>query len=460
MEFKKDYNWVHFIGIAGVATAQLAVAMLGKGYVVSGSDENIYEPMKSYLERYKGLKVNNGYNYRNLIEGDSIPSLVIAVGGLSRKNKEILFARKYEIEVKSYPEVLQNELIVPDNSIVIAGSFGKTTTTAALIDIFKEAGKNISYMVGGQVVGWDTGLSLKTPATEFSIIEGDEYMASRDDTKSKFFYYNPKYLVITGYTHDHTDLFATEEAYFANFIKLVKTLPKDGILVLNAKFPRLVELSKYSRARVVFYKYDKDTHLPKNNLFGEFNYENLLAAITIATQLGIGNNSINSALKNFKGIKRRLEQVSVIESNDKKILVIDDFGASAGKAGSAISAMREKYPKHKIVAVFEPNLGSRTIEAIPQYKKSFAECDFLLLPQFTEIKQQGLLTSEEFARNILENNYIDKQKIVLVANNKNFAGDVKGIINNTVELNNWIVLFLSSHSVDKYLKDLHDVFKK
>jgi UDP-N-acetylmuramate: L-alanyl-gamma-D-glutamyl-meso-diaminopimelate ligase len=455
--WSKKNNWIHFTGVAGIVTGQLAAAYERKGYIVTGSDQGIYEPMKSFLATKTGIKIKNNYSYKNLLwqtysreesEEYIIPSKVIAAGGLSRKNKELVFARKHSIPIYNFAEILAEELIVENYSIVVAGSFGKTTTTAMLVNILLEAGKEISYMFGGIVENIEYSLKLKNEATEMSVIEGDEYISSRTDTKSKFFHYKPKYLLLTGYAYDHTDVFTTTNDYYLNFEKLIEKLPEDGKLVINGKYEQLVKLAEKAACQVIVYDKEGQKNLPSLNVIGDFNRENALAAATMAKALSISDDKISSALASFPGVHRRLQikKAASREAHLSPVLVIDDFGSTPGKAKAAIDAVRDDYPQSNLIVAFEPNIGARTVSALSEFEHVFSKSDSLVLLPFTEIKQKGIVSQERFAQ-YLEGKV---EKLILVDDTREF----EDAVSDQLEDRENIILFLSSHDIDKYLQVL------
>jgi UDP-N-acetylmuramate: L-alanyl-gamma-D-glutamyl-meso-diaminopimelate ligase len=454
--FSQREDWVHFTGIGGIAVGQVAIAFATAGYFVTGSDQEIFEPMKSMLAARPEIKVTNSYSYDNLLlnkysgqEGDNqvLPGLVVAGGGLSLNNKELLFAAKRGLKVQNYAEVLEEKAVVAGKSIVVAGSFGKTTTTSLLIKIFEAAGKNASYMVGGLVADLEQGVKLRTTETEYSILEGDEYISSRSDMQSKFFHYHPDILVITGYAYDHTDVFTTPESYYDNFAKLVGQLPTNGLLVINGKYEQLRKLAESAACKVVSYEYSADGFDYNTKLLGDFNRENVLAAATTARELGIADESIRTAVASYQGVARRLQVVGKGEG----WIVIDDFGATPAKAKAAIAAVQKEFPAANIIAIFEPNIGNRTQQALPEFAGVFTAANKLFLQQFAKVNQQGIISEQELAQ-YLHNQGL--QPVVLQAEPIPQLLAARDLNKQNV------FLFLSSHGVDKQTAELVAALQK
>jgi UDP-N-acetylmuramate: L-alanyl-gamma-D-glutamyl-meso-diaminopimelate ligase len=440
--------WIHFIGIGGISMGQIAMALAENGHQISGSDEAVYEPMKSLLANAKNINFKEGYSYENLLaetyrfsSEKKFPDLVVAQSGLNLKNKELLFAQKQGIEVVNYPQLLAKFLIRPE-SIVVAGSYGKTTTTTLLVKIFNDQQVPINYMFGGVAVDGTKAVNL-TDEAKYSIIEGDEYISARWDMKSKFFYYSPKYLVLTGYAYDHTDVFLTPEDYRQNFQKFIEMVPADGLIIYNADANGLKELVVSAKARVIEYSEAELAEIKTLNVkvLGDYNLLNMLAAKKLAVELKLNEEKINGSLADFQGLKRRLE----IVHTGTNLMVIDDFGATPAKAKAAISAIKAKYPEAKLTVVFEPNIGSRTEAALPEFAEVFQAADQLVLPEFSEIRQSGIVSEIDFL------NYLQGKVNVKAASTDSAFDLVKqGLVADQQN----IVLLLSSHSVDLLVNDL------
>ncbi|MBN1916134.1 hypothetical protein JW796_04055 [Candidatus Dojkabacteria bacterium] len=397
---KEKVNWVHLIGISGVTMAPMANAFKENGWFITGSDKAFYPPMSTYLIE-KAITVEVGFRKEHLTRAyyrkkyskgirsglPDFPTLVIIGASISSKNPELLFAKKKKLTVKSYPEVLEKHQIVDKNSIVITGTYGKTTITALLVNIFHKANKKISYMIGALANNIKDGIKLKDKTTEWSITEGDEYITSCYDQTSKFFHYHPKYLVITSAEHDHTDIFPTKKAYVDNFKKLVESVPQDGLIVASKEGENIEEVVENAKAKVIFYEYNEKDFSYKTKLIGKHNKINITGAATLARNLDIPAEAIKDGIETFSGIKRRLE----VRMNINDCMVIDDFGSTPSKARGSLSAVKEEYPKHKIVVVFEPNAGNRTKEAIPLYNSVFKNATEVIIPRLSTTKTRDRL---------------------------------------------------------------------
>jgi UDP-N-acetylmuramate: L-alanyl-gamma-D-glutamyl-meso-diaminopimelate ligase len=421
-------NWVHIIGICGVVTSGLAVMFKYEGSKVTGSDKGFFPPISNFLDKYD-IPIGIGYKANRLTDEDgNHPELVIIQGLKSDKNIEYQEALKLGISIKTFPEILADYVITPE-SIVVAGTYGKTTISAVLVEIMKEANIDISYMYGGLNVNMDQTIMAKKANTRFSIVEGDEYMTSLENQSSKFFHYNTKYLIFNSCQWEHPDMFPTEESYISNFRKYIAQIPSDGIIVANANDKNVVDVVKDADCRIIYYSADKtnaytipDWYLEKTSkplptfirfkdnpsnleiipyerkIIGEFNEENFLAGSVLANELGVRKEFIQSTISKFKGIKRRLE----IKVQNNNFLIIDDFGSSPPKAHGSLKALRNDYPDSKIIAVFEPNTGNRTVASIPTYMDAFKMADEIIFPRFTKLPRidQKRLTAEELIESL------------------------------------------------------------
>ncbi len=390
-------KWIHFIGISGVTMAPLANAFKEKGYFVTGSDKAFYPPISSYLVE-KAITIEVGFKPEhltkhyyetreegklNVSEIPDQPDIVVIGASISTQNKELIHAKEKGLNLKSYPEVLEEYEIVKGNSIVVTGSFGKTTITALLVHIFKTAGKKISYMFGGVNPDFDS-VELREDDTEWSITEGDEYATSPFDRGSKFFHYHPNHLIVTSAAWDHTDLFKTEDDFVQNFQKLVEQMPRDGLIVASKNGTNMDKVLENTTSKIIPYEYDEKEFEYEENLIGDHNRENILAAATMARNLDIPTEAISKAIRTFSGIKRRLEVRLRLDNT----IVVDDFGSTPQKAKASIQAVTEEFKGFKIIVIFEPNAGNRTKDAASLYDNVFEKAERIIIPRLTFVKSK------------------------------------------------------------------------
>jgi UDP-N-acetylmuramate: L-alanyl-gamma-D-glutamyl-meso-diaminopimelate ligase len=467
-------NWVHFIGICGTATGQIAVEYKKNGFLVSGSEKGLYPPMSDHIID-NDIHIEIGYKpehlkleyYQNKYGGEwniherQYPDEIIYVGSKGSQNPEYTFAKDQQLDIKFYPQVLKERVVIPEKSVVIAGTYGKTTITSMLAWIFIHNGIDVSYMFGGLNPNMKNGARFKSVDTKLSIIEGDEYMISFSDQRSKFFEYSPKYLVLTSTQWDHTDMFETKQEYLFNFKTLLDSIPSDGFVLVNDDNPNLdfllsgikCDYSRYSDYEMkVSNETGKQDKFFELKVIGKHNQSNALAAYAMAeklgTPLGLNHEKIVNGIETYLGIRRRLE----IKLKTHKNLVIDDFGSTPHKARVAINSVIEENPDKPLYVIFEPNSGSRTARSISEYQHTFDKPNIkkLFLPRFTNIKGEYLdntSLSEKLKLLGVESETINDDDKLVEAITKN--AEVGGI-----------VIFLGSHGfrgmINKVVKKLEN----
>ena len=388
-------KWVHLIGVVGVTMAPVAAEFKRLGWFVTGSDKGFFPPMSTYLID-KNITVEVGFReehltkkyYKGKLGGRFIenvgekPDLIVLGNAIASKNPELLFAQKNKLVIRSFPEILEEYEILKGKSVVVVGTFAKTTTTGLLVHIFQTAKKDISYMIGALTNEIEDGVRFKDANTQWSITEGDEYVSSIFDQRSKFFHYHPDYLVLTSAQLDHTDVYPTEEDYINNFKKLVESVPQNGLIVASKNGKNVDKVIENAKAKVIFYEYDEQSFEFEEKLVGRHNRENIVAAATLARNLDIPSEAIKKAVSTFTGVKRRLE----VKLNVNDTVVIDDFGSTPAKAPSSIEAVKTEFKGYKIYVIFEPNAGSRTEEAVPLYENVFMNANEVIIPRLSTIK--------------------------------------------------------------------------
>ncbi len=391
---------IHFIGICGVAMSALAIALHKTGYTVTGSDKGFYPPVSTHLKN-AGITYYPGWHVEKMTKhGD--PDLVIVGNVASSTNPEFLYVQENNIAYKSYPEFVA-EFLVKEHSIVCAGNFGKTSTSALLSWILKENEYKPSYMFGGLATHNFPSAEITDGA--YSVLEGDEYKTARWDTRPKFMLYSPTHLLLTSISWDHADLYPTEALYMKQFEHLVSLVPKNGLIVACKDGKNVTEYAKQSQSRVVFYGKDEENEYSYTNitstknglhfdiihnsstysitspLLGTYMVENICGAFAMASELGIQPQNITQSVRTFLGMRRRLEKRC-----ENNITVFDDIAHSPEKAASTLATLRSIYTG-KIIAIYEPNTGNRNKEAVPQYAHAFAHADSVIIPRLSAVKQ-------------------------------------------------------------------------
>ncbi|KRB40050.1 MAG: Mur ligase family protein [Pseudomonadota bacterium] len=386
---------IHFTGIAGAGMSAVALMMRSAGHDVSGSDEDVFPPMSTYVE-------NLGFPFHRRFDGANLPDdLDVLVLGTSAKlggdsNPEVIEARRRGVRVTTFAEML-GETTAGRPTTVVAGSFGKSTCTALMAHILLQAGTNPGWMVGA--------ISPSLPETGHwgagdVVLEGDEYIVSTSDRRSKFALYHPDHLLLTSLVHDHVNVFPTFAEYEAPFLELLRALPGQGVAVMR-DHPAIRAVAHETKARVVWYDtapcdgwfsrdvvYGETTSFDLigpggrkiallTGLLGAHNVENIVGVAAFLLERGlVSEAALVAGLQSFAGIRRRLDRLTVTST----IPVIEGFGSSYEKAHSAIGAMRLHYPDRPLIVVFEPHTFSwRSRDALAWYDTVFEGASRVLI---------------------------------------------------------------------------------
>src|SRR5437764_950368 len=321
MRVKDAPKKFHFLGICGTAMGAVAVALRERGFKVTGSDENVYPPMSSFLEN-KGIALMEDYRAEN-IPADA--DVVVIGNAMTRGNPEVEAVLNRKLLYLSLPEVLRNFFLRGRHNLVVTGTHGKTTTTALLAWIMETAGRTPGYLIGGIPKNFGEGARLNH--SKYFVIEGDEYDSAFFDKRSKFVHYLPELLVINNIEFDHADIFTSLDEIKLSFRRLLNIVPQNGMVLLNGDDPNCVEVAKDCLAQMVEVGFSKNCaqrirqvalssrgsrfklgddvfEIP---LVGEFNVRNAAMAATAARFYDVSKSEIDSAFKTFTGIARRQE---------------------------------------------------------------------------------------------------------------------------------------------------------
>ena len=394
---------VHFTGICGTAMAATAAAMQEKGVKVTGSDQNVYPPMSTFLADRK-IEVISGYAEQNLAHK---PDLVVIGNAISRGNPEAEYVLDHKLPYCSLPELLKEFFIRGKRSLVVTGTHGKTTTTALLAWVFEHNGLNPSYLIGG--IPNNLGQGARFTDSEWFIIEGDEYDTAFFDKRSKFVHYLPEVALINNLEFDHADIFDSLEPIKTAFKYFIRLVPRNGLLLANGDDANLAPLLNVTHCPVKRFGLGEgnavqafnirygptatEFEIPSfkfhTNFVGEINVRNALGVIACAKHCGLKNHQIQSAFDTFKGVKRRME----IRGIAGGVTVVDDFGHHPTAIRETLSALRIKYPTQKVWAIFEPrtNTTRRNIFQA-ELALAFADADAVVVSQVARLE---LLAPEE-----------------------------------------------------------------
>tara|TARA_B110000003_G_scaffold179972_1_gene179191 strand:+ start:2682 stop:4034 length:1353 start_codon:yes stop_codon:yes gene_type:complete len=398
---------VHFIAIGGSAMHNLAIALQNKGYYVSGSDDTIHEPSRSRLER-KGLLPKAFGWFPEKITSDLD---VIILGMHAKKdNPELLKAQDMGLKIYSYPEFLY-EQSKEKTRVVIGGSHGKTTITSMILHVLNYHDREVDYMVGAQLEGFETMVHL-TQENEFIVLEGDEYLSSPIDSRPKFHLYKPNIALISGIAWDHINVFPTFEGYIEQFRIFTDSLTNGGIMVYNEEDLIVKEVVEHSTHTIKKYPYSTTIHSIEDGItyidtpdgsmpleiFGDHNLQNLAGAKWICQHMGIDEDDFYEAIASFTGASKRLEKIA----ESKQTVIFKDFAHSPSKVEATTEAVKKQYTQRDVIACLELHTySSLNAEFLGEYKGALDKADKAVVfysPHAVKIKQLEAVTEAQIAK--------------------------------------------------------------
>ena len=374
---------IHLIAIGGAAMHNLAIALHKKGFEVTGSDDVVYEPSKSRLDKYGLLPAEMGWD-----ENRITPDIDAIILGMHARvdNPELLKAQELGLKIYSYPAYVY-EQSKEKIRVVIGGSHGKTTITSMILHVLNYHQKEFDYLVGAQLAGFDTMVKI-TETAPIMVIEGDEYLASPIDRRPKFHLYHANIAVISGIAWDHINVFPTFADYVEQFAKFIDTITPNGKLIYCELDDELKKTVEQSTADVVKIPYGIPAHevkdgvsylLPQHtalNVFGDHNLMNLNAAKQVCAQLGIDEEGFNAAISSFAGAAKRLELISAVDQTN----VYKDFAHSPSKLKATIHAVKSQFADRKLVAFMELHtFSSLNKEFLKEYKGAMSDADLAIV---------------------------------------------------------------------------------
>ena len=372
---------VHFIAIGGAAMHNLAIALKVKKYHITGSDDIINDPSKSRLQSYNLYPNDLGW-FEDRITND-IDAIVL---GMHAKidNPELLKAKELNLKIYSYPEFIYEQCKFKTR-VVIGGSHGKTTITSMILHVMNFYDKDVDYMVGAQLEGFDVMVKL-TEENDFIVLEGDEYLSSPIDRRPKFHLYNPNIALISGISWDHINVFPTYEIYKKQFEIFVESIVEGGSITYNSEDLDTNEIvnnttrsirkfdyftPEFSINNGITYLQTTEGELPLE-IFGKHNLSNLMGAKWICQHMGIDEDDFYQAITSFKGASNRLEKV--FTNNDSHIY--KDFAHSPSKVKATVNAVKNQFEEHKVIACFELHtFSSLNSNFINEYKNTLNRAD-------------------------------------------------------------------------------------
>jgi UDP-N-acetylmuramate: L-alanyl-gamma-D-glutamyl-meso-diaminopimelate ligase len=413
----------HFIAIGGAAMHNLALALHNKGYQVTGSDDAIFEPSKSRLDK-KGLLPNEMGWFPEKITSD-IEAIILGMHA-KEDNPELLKAQELGLKIYSYPEFLY-EQSKNKTRVVIGGSHGKTTITSMILHVMHFHNIEVDYMVGAQLEGFDTMVHL-THENDFIVLEGDEYLSSPIDRRPKFHLYQPNIALLSGIAWDHINVFPTFENYVEQFEIFVNQITKGGILIYNEEDEAVKKVAEDSQNTIRRLPYQTPSYSVENGttlldtpegpmpieVFGAHNLNNLAGAKWICQNMGVDEADFYDAIATFKGASKRLEKIA----EGKGKVAYKDFAHSPSKVFATTKAVKNQYPDRKLIACLELHTySSLNAEFLKEYQGALDSADIAVVfysPDAVKIKQLEEVTYDQIAQSF------QREDLIIYTNPKEF----------------------------------------
>ncbi len=436
---------VHFIAIGGSAMHNLAIALSRKGYAVTGSDDEIFEPSKSRLDQEGILPDGIGWDPSRIT--DDLDAVILGMHARA-DNPELAKAKELGLEIFSYPEYIY-EQSKDKKRVVIGGSHGKTTITSMILHALNALNVDVDYMVGAQLEGYDCMVKL-TSANDVIILEGDEYLSSTLDLRPKFHLYQPHIALISGIAWDHINVFPDYDDYVDQFEIFCDLIQENGVLIYNEQDPTVKQIAEIKDRALQLKPYGTPAYTVESegtvlhynqmdfelSIFGQHNLENLIGAMHVCREIGIKENDFLTAMRTFTGAGKRLEKVV---ENDAFVMY-KDYAHSPSKLKATTAAVKEQYPDRELIACMELHTFSSLQKAfLPEYKDAMNAADEALVyfsPAVVEHKRLEpitpadvsagfggvhVVTSSESVRSFIHD--IDwKNKVLLMMSSGNFDG--------------------------------------
>ena len=395
---------IHLIAIGGSAMHNMALALHEKGYLVTGSDDEIFEPSKGRLAAKGLLPDSIGWNQDRITT--DIDAVILGMHA-REDNPELQKAQELGLKIYSYPEYIY-EQSKDKIRVVIGGSHGKTTTTSMVLHVMNELGIDVDYMVGAKLEGYETMVKL-TKEAKYIVLEGDEYLSSPIDRRPKFHLYQPHIGMISGIAWDHINVFPTFEGYIEQFRIFTDSLTNGGIMVYNEEDAILKEVVESSTHPIKKYPYSTPTYEIEDGItaidtpdgmmpleiFGDHNLQNLAGAKWICQHMGIDEDDFYEAIASFKGASKRLEKIA----ENTQTVIFKDFAHSPSKVKATTEAVKKQYENREVIACLELHTySSLNAEFLSEYKGALDQADKAVVfysPHAVKIKQLDEVTTAQ-----------------------------------------------------------------
>lgn len=434
----------HFIAIGGAVMHQLASHLKNQGNTITGSDDAIYEPAKSNLERLGLMPESIGWFPEKITT--EIDAIILGMHAKA-DNPELMKAQELGLKIYSFPEFVF-EQCKNKTRIAVAGSHGKTSITSMIMHMLRVNDKAFDYLVGAKLDGFE--FMVKTSETApLMVIEADEYLTSPLDLRSKFLHYHPHIAIISGIAWDHINVFPTFEEYLETFRKFILSIQANGYLIYNAEDDELVKMVNTLQPAIHLIPYkpfafkaedDESILLYDNkeypiNVFGSHNFANLKSAFEVGKIIGLSDVQILESFQSFQGAAKRLEKIR--DDKEKQFTVFRDFAHAPSKVKATVKAVRERYVNRKIIAVFELHTYSSLQENfIEHYAHSLDAADVKIL--FLDEEALKIKNKQDLDENWLKEQFADDSILVYKD-----AAALKEKINTEIS-NQCVVLLMSS----------------
>ena len=397
---------IHFIAIGGAAMHNLALALHLKGDAITGSDDEIFDPSKSRLSAYGILPKAFGWFPEKITA--QLDAIVLGMHAKA-DNPELLKAQELGLKIYSYPEFLYEQSKFKTR-VVIGGSHGKTTITSMILHVMHYFNRDLDYMVGAQLEGFDVMVKL-TDDNDFIILEGDEYLSSPIDRRPKFHLYKPNIALLSGIAWDHINVFPTWENYVEQFSIFVDSIVEGGSITYNIEDVEVKKVVEGSENTIRKFPYQTPEYQVENGItileteegsmpieiFGKHNLNNLAGAKWICQQMGIDENDFYEAISSFQGASKRLERIAETEN----CVAYKDFAHSPSKVLATTNALKNQFPNRKLIACLELHTySSLNPEFLTEYKGALDAADVAVVfysPHALEIKKLKAISQQQIA---------------------------------------------------------------
>ncbi len=415
----RDIHKIHLIAICGTGMGALACMLKESGYLVSGSDQQVYAPISDFLKNHE-IPIQIGYRPENL---QPKPDLVVVGNAVSKDNPEVLAMQEMGLPFCSMPQAINRFAAAGKQQIVVTGTHGKTTTSSFLAWLLASADLDPSFIIGGIVTNFNS--NFRAGKGKWIVLEGDEYDTAFFDKGPKFLHYSPEIAVLTSVEFDHADIFKDLDHVKRAFGAMLANLKIQSTLLAYDQDPNIVEIVDRAVCPVVSYGHgpSSDWCLGKISvdqletrfevihngsfwsefrtpMIGEHNLRNLLAGIAVGHRLGLDRSTISRALKSFQGVRRRQEVRGVKDG----VTVIDDFAHHPTAVQETVRAVKSFYKNSRLIAVFEPRTNSSRRNIFQSvYSLSFEDADMVCVrqaPMLEKIPADQRFSSEQLVHDL------------------------------------------------------------